>query len=577
MYHDFCQSLCLRVSKFFVGQIFCVSGKIGYRKTLRIIRALHYYLLILFCSAVPKNFVRKHFGVSESFWFRKFFLMREVGVCHNFFPKFLPHSTEKNRRATLLCFRNFLVSKNVMDKRKGCCNTIFCHSRCLTVLKNFVGKPSFVSKTFGYRKVFMDERKGVCITIFCQSLCLRVPKFFVGQIFCVSGKIGYRKTLRIIRALHYYLMIFFCSAVPKDFVRKHFGVSENVWFRKFLLTREDGVCHDFFSKFLSQSTKKTRTGTLLCFRKKPVSKKRTVNKGTSLLSVDTFLFHSAKKTRAETVRCFRKYLVSQMFFDKRRGGCITIFCQSRCLTVPKIFVGKPSFVSKTFGYRKVLWIREEGGVSHFFVKIFDSQYRKMSLGNPSVFRKTRVSKIYMDKRRGDCITIFCRSLCLRVPKFFVGQTFCVSEKIGYRKKLRIIRGIHYYLLIFFCSTVPKKFVRKHFGVSESFWLRNFFWYEKRGFVTTFLPKSCLTVPKKFVDEPFCVSEKIRYRKILRIVMGLHYYLLIFFCSRVPKLFVPKHFGVSENVWFRKFFSDERRWGLSRFFFQVFVLQYGTNS
>ena len=177
-----------------------------------------------------------------------------------------------------------------------------------------------------------------------------------------------------------------------------------------------------------------------------------------------------------------------MFFDKRRGGCITIFCQSRCLTVPKIFVGKPSFVSKTFGYRKVLWIREEGGVSHFFVKIFDSQYRKMSLGNPSVFRKTRVSKIYMDKRRGDCITIFCRSLCLRVPKFFVGQTFCVSEKIGYRKKLRIIRGIHYYLLIFFCSTVPKKFVRKHFGVSESFWLRNFFLIWEKGVCHNFFAK-----------------------------------------------------------------------------------------
>ena len=336
VYHDFCQSLCLRVSKFFVGQIFCVSGKIGYRKTLRIIRALHYYLLILFCSAVPKNFVRKHFGVSESFWFRKFFLMREVGVCHNFFPKFLPHSTEKNRRATLLCFRNFLVSKNVMDKRKGCCNTIFCHSRCLTVLKNFVGKPSFVSKTFGYRKVFMDERKGVCITIFCQSLCLRVPKFFVGQIFCVSGKIGYRKTLRIIRALHYYLMIFFCSAVPKDFVRKHFGVSENVWFRKFLLTREDGVCHDFFPNF-----------------------------------------------------------------------------------------------------------------------------------------------------------------CLKVPKKLVREPFCVSEKNRYRKNVRLIRGLHYYLLILFCSTVPKKIVRKQFGVSENIWFRKCFLTREDGVVSRFFVKVVVSLYRKF--------------------------------------------------------------------------------
>ena len=277
----------------------------------------------------------------------------------------------------------------------------------------------------------MDERKGMCITILCQSLCLRVPKFFVGQIFCVSGKIGYRKTLRIIRALHYYLLILFCSAVPKSFVRKHFGVSESFWFRQFFLMREVGVCHNFFPKFLPHSTEKNRTGTLLCFGKKPVSKKRTVNKGTSLLSVDTFLFHSAKKNRAETVRCFRKYLVSQMFFDKRRRGCITIFCQS---------------------------------------------------------------------------------LCLRVPKFFVGQIFCVSGKIGYRKTLRIIRALHYYLMILFCSAVPKNFVRKHFGVSENVWFRKFLLTREDGVCHDFFPNFCLKVPKKLVREPFCVSEKNRYQK-----------------------------------------------------------------
>ena len=121
----FYQSLCLTVPKIFVGQFFCVSEKIRYRKNLRIIRGLHCYLLILFCSAVPKNFVRKHFGVSENFWFRKFYLMREEGVCHKFSPNFLPHSTEKLRRATLLCFRNFLVSKNFMDQREGCVSRFF--------------------------------------------------------------------------------------------------------------------------------------------------------------------------------------------------------------------------------------------------------------------------------------------------------------------------------------------------------------------------------------------------------------------------------------------------------------------
>ena len=254
-------------------------------------------------------------------------------------------------------------------------------------------------------------------------------------------------------------------------------------FRTFLvaqlfLIREEGVCHDFFSKILSHSTEKIRRWTLLCFGKNPVSKKFMDSKGTSLLSVDTFLFHSAKKTRAETVRCFRKYLVLQMFFDKRRGGCITTFLPKSCLTVPKKFVDEP---------------------------------------------------------------------------------FCVSEKIRYRKILRIVMGLHYYLLIFFCSRVPKLFVPKHFGVSENFWFRKFFSDERRwGLSRFFFPSLCLTVRKKFVGEPFSVPEKIRYRKNLRIMGGIHYYLLIFLCSTVPKNFVRKHFGVSETFWFRNFFWQEKR-------------------
>ena len=34
-----------------------------------------------------------------------------------FFGIFLSHSTKKNLKGTLQCFRNFLVSKKLMDKR----------------------------------------------------------------------------------------------------------------------------------------------------------------------------------------------------------------------------------------------------------------------------------------------------------------------------------------------------------------------------------------------------------------------------------------------------------------------------
>ena len=33
-----------------------------------------------------------------------------------FFEAFLSHTTEKPRRGTLLCFKNFPVSKKIMDK-----------------------------------------------------------------------------------------------------------------------------------------------------------------------------------------------------------------------------------------------------------------------------------------------------------------------------------------------------------------------------------------------------------------------------------------------------------------------------
>ena len=43
----------------------------------------------------------------------------------------------------------------------------------------------------------------------------------------------------------------------------------------------------------------------------------------------------------------------------------------------------------------MLWIREEGGVSQFFVKVLVSQYQKSSSGNPSVIQnKSGIEKSY---------------------------------------------------------------------------------------------------------------------------------------------------------------------------------------
>ena len=59
----------------------------------------------------------------------------------------------------MLCFRKFPVAKKIMDKRRGDNRDFPSKFACLTVPKNFVGKPlSFVN--FGYRKS-LDERVGV--------------------------------------------------------------------------------------------------------------------------------------------------------------------------------------------------------------------------------------------------------------------------------------------------------------------------------------------------------------------------------------------------------------------------------
>ena len=66
-----------------------------------------------------------------------------------------------------------------------------------------------------------------------------------------------------------------------------------------------------------------------------------------------------------------------------------------CLTVPTIFVEGLFCVSEKFWYRKMLGIREGAGITIFCQNRFVSQYRKISLGNTSVFQKVScIAKFY---------------------------------------------------------------------------------------------------------------------------------------------------------------------------------------
>ena len=155
-------------------------------------------------------------------------------------------------------------------------------------------------------------------------------------------------------------------------------------------------------------------------------------KGISLNSVDKSLSHSADKIRRRTLMCFERILVSKIF-KQRRGklhGFVEIFFISQDR---KNFGREPFCVSENSFMvgKNFLWIR---GWYHDFLS---------------------------------------KSLCLTVPKYFIGEHFVVSEKLFYQK--------------FSCI-----------GGGASRFYRNFL--------------SHRTEAKSFVKEPFCCPENFRYRK-----------------------------------------------------------------
>ena len=82
---------------------------------------------------------------------------------------------------------------------------------------------------------------------------------------------------------------------------------------------------------------------------------------------------------------FQKILVSKNVKDKRERGHHDFPSKRCCLTVPKNFVGE-TCVSESFGYRKMLRIRERGGITTFHRNFVVSHCRKSSSGK-LVFQK----------------------------------------------------------------------------------------------------------------------------------------------------------------------------------------------
>ena len=104
-----------------------------------------------------------------------------------------------------------------------------------------------------------------------------------------------------------------------------------------------------------------------------------------------------------------------------------------------------------------------------------------------------------------------KTFSLTVPKNFVGERFCLSEKFQCGKSLWIRRGCHVLPSKFFCSKTPKNIVGEPFCDSETFWYEKFL--DNRG-ITILLNFFCLTSPKSTVGEHVCVSELFWFQNFL---------------------------------------------------------------
>ena len=151
-------------------------------------------------------------------------------------------------------------------------------------------------------------------------------------------------------------------------------------------------------------------------------------RGLSSFFYGKFVVSGIEKLRRGTHLCFTEFSVSKSFRNKRgEGVCVTIFRQNGfCLTVPNPFLEETFCVSESFGFRKFLGIRDGAGMTIF---------------------------------RQNCF-------CLTVPNHFLEETFCVSESFGYRKCLCLRGDYPRFSMGSLLSPVPRNFVAEPICVSQ---------------------------------------------------------------------------------------------------------------
>ena len=147
--------------------------------------------------------------------------------------------------------------------------------------------------------------------------------------------------------------------------------------------------------------------------------------------------------------------------------------------------GSPSVSQKISGMEKNLWIRRRRGFTFFRRKCLSQSFKKILSGTLRCFRESRVSKKLMHTGGGWGRMV----LRFSVGKFLVSFSekprrgpFSVCQNFGYRKAFCMRRyhnfqsgrgGSTIFCRLCFVSQVPKLFVGDPFCVSEKFWYRKF--------------------------------------------------------------------------------------------------------
>ena len=157
--------------------------------------------------------------------------------------------------------------------------------------------------------------------------------------------------------------------------------------------------------------------------------------GISQFFIEKMLSHSTENLHRGNPLCFTKFLEWKKFMDKRGGGGHQDFPSKLfCPLVPDRFVEESYCVSKEFWYPKMLQVKDGAGITIFRQKLLSHSTEKFRRGPLLCFTKFLVSEIVMDKR-GDILVFSSKLFFIKLPKYFVKETFCVPESFGYPKSL----------------------------------------------------------------------------------------------------------------------------------------------